>query len=218
MLIFKVSSFGVVIERSSVHLFALGNSLNDGLRLSSHFVDLVDLRRLVFLTLLSGLRLFEDLLRCSELVDGLRWRRTRQVLVGVEPTDRRDVGNVGELEELADALVREEAGLVGPVLAVIHYAGAVVVSAMIVPAVLELDLGRHRRESDALGQIRERVCQSAHVLIAVVEAAVLTKLADLAKLGGLAGLEPVLARDGLVVGVHGAEGGLAEVFGQGLSD
>jgi len=92
---------------------------------------------------------------------------------------------------------------------------------MIVPAVLELYLGRHRRESDAFGQIRERIGQTAHVVLAVVEAAVLAKLADLAEVGGLACFEPVLARDGLVVGVNGAEGGLAKVFGQriiGLSE
>jgi hypothetical protein len=201
--------------------------LNDGgllgLQLSDSFVDLFSLFRLL-LTLGGGLRLLEDLLGRGELVDRLRRRRARQILVRVEATDRCDVGNIGQLEEIVrlrrgaepilTVVLDEVAGLVSiPVLA-IFLSGviplAVVVSTVVVAAtVLQPELFGHRREGDAFWQVRQRIDELTLLFFVVVEAAAVAKLAG--SVGG-----PVLTRDGLVVGVDGAEGSLAEVLGQGI--
>jgi len=168
----------------------------------------------------SRLVLFEDFLRRSEGVDRLRRRRARKILVRVEATNRSDIGNVGQLEEivlllaeLTDALIakvlREEAWLVClPVLTILSVPFAIVVSAVVVTAaMLQSELFRHRRKSDSLGQVRKWIDEAALLILVVVEAAAVAKLAG-------AGLGPVLARNGLVVGVDGAERCLSEILGK----
>jgi len=86
-----------------------------------------------------------------------------------------------------------------------------------VATLLEPELLRHGRQGDALRQIRERVDELALFRLAVVEAAAVAELADREEVLRLAGIEPVLARDRLVVRVDGAERGLTEVLGQRLS-
>jgi len=121
----------------------------------------------VLVLLFGSLGLLEDLSRRGELEDRLRRRRARQVLVRVEATNRSDVSDVSQLEEvvllaeLSDAILTivllEVTLLVVPVLAFLVgvVALAIVVSALIVPAtVLHPELFRHRRKGDALGQIR----------------------------------------------------------------
>ena len=141
--------------------------VNEGNLLSRLSDDsLVDLRILVLL--FGSLGLLEDLLGRGELEDRLRRRRARQILIRVEATDCRDVGNIGQLEEivllreLADAVLTEVllevALLVGiPVLAllIVGVTVAIVVPAVVVPAtVLQPELFRHGRQRDALGQVR----------------------------------------------------------------
>lgn len=67
----------------------------------------------------------------------------------------------------------------------------------------------HGRQSHALRQVGQRVDQSALLRLLVEEGAGVAKLAGTR-------LNPVLARDGLVVGVNSTECGLAEVLGQCL--
>lgn len=187
--------------------------ISNRLRLSDGLVDPVS-------ALLGRLGLLKDLSGCGELVDRLRGRRARQILVRVEAADRCNVGDIGQLEEvvlllaeLGDAVaVREEARLVLPVLAVL------LLCVLLVPvaALLEAELLWHGRQGDTLGQIRERVDELAPLSLVVVEAAAVAELADQVEVFWLSGLDPVLARDRLVVRVDGAERGLAEVLGQGI--
>lgn len=177
-------------------------------------------------TVLGRLGLLEDLSGRGELEDRLRRRRARQILVRVEAADRRNVDDVGQLEEvvllllaeLGDAVVvREEARLVLPVLAIL------LLRVLLVPVatLLEPELLRHGRQGDALRKIRQRIDELALFRLAVVEAAAVAELADREEVLRLAGIEPVLARDRLVVRVDGAERGLSEVLGQriiGLSE
>lgn len=149
--------------------------ISNGLRLSDGLVDPVS-------ALLGRLGLLKDLSGCGELVDRLRGRRARQILVRVEAADSCNVGDIGQLEEvvlllaeLGDAVaVREEARLVLPVLAVL------LLCVLLVPvaALLEAELLWHGRQGDTLGQIRERVDELAPLSLAVVEAAAVAELAD----------------------------------------
>ena len=121
-------------------------SLNDfNLLLGRRFGDcLVDW----LLDIVNRLVLFKDFLRHSEGVGRLRRRRARQILVWVEASNRSDVSNVGQLEEialllaeLADALIvkvlREVARLVClPVLTIFGVPFAIVLSAVVVPATM----------------------------------------------------------------------------------
>lgn len=195
--------FGVILAPEGLNFLTatvvdIGSSgdiveLNDGgllgLQLSDSLVDFFSLIRL--LLTLGGLRLLEDLLGRGELEDRLRRRRARQVLVRVEATDRCDVGNVRQLEEIvrlrrgAEAILpevlHEVAGLVSiPVLAI--FVGSVpltvVVSAVVVAAtVLQPELFGHRRQSDAFWQVRQRIDEATLLFFVVVEAAAVTKLA-----------------------------------------
>lgn len=193
--------------------------VSNGLCLSDGLIDPIS-------TVLGRLGLLKDLSGRGELEDRLRRRRARQILVRVEAADRCNVDDVGQLEEvvllllteLRDAVVvREEARLVLPVLAIL------LLRVLLVPVatLLEPELLRHGRQGDALGQIRQRIDELALFRLAVVKAAAVAELADHVEVVRLAGLEPVLARDRLVVRVDGAERGLSEVLGQriiGLSE
>lgn len=189
--------------------------VSNGLCLSDGLIDPIS-------TVLGRLGLLKDLSGRGELEDRLRRRRARQILVRVEAADRCNVDDVGQLEEvvllllteLRDAVVvREEARLVLPVLAIL------LLRVLLVPVatLLEPELLRHGRQGDALGQIRQRIDELALFRLAVVKAAAVAELADHVEVVRLAGLEPVLARDRLVVRVDGAERGLSEVLGQRLS-
>jgi len=211
----RVSRVGSLSSLNNLGLALVSN----GLCLNDDLIDHVS-------TILGRLGLLEDLSGRGELEDRLwRWR-ARQILVRVEAADRRNVDDVGQLEEvvllllaeLGDAVVvREEARLVLPVLAIL------LLRVLLVPVatLLEPELLRHGRQRDALRQIRERVDELALFRLAVVEAAAVAELADREEVLRLAGIEPVLARDRLVVRVDGAERGLTEVLGQriiGLSE
>jgi len=140
-----------------VDIFGSNGGLNSlRRRLSGDgFVDLSLFLRLVLL---------EDFLRRGEGVGRLRRRRARQILVRVEAPNRGDIGNVGELEEVARLLselalitevLRIEGLVVAPVLAILCGPLASVVSAVVVTtAMLHSKLFRHRRKSDSLGQVR----------------------------------------------------------------
>jgi hypothetical protein len=207
----RVSRVGSLSSLNNLGLALVSN----GLCLNDDLIDHVS-------TILGRLGLLEDLSGRGELEDRLRRRRARQILVRVEAADRRNVDDVGQLEEvvllllaeLGDAVVvREEARLVLPVLAIL------LLRVLLVPVatLLEPELLRHGRQGDALRQIRERVDELALFRLAVVEAAAVAELADREEVLRLAGIEPVLARDRLVVRVDGAERGLTEVLGQRLS-
>lgn len=176
-------------------------SFNEGRFVGLFRRRLVDLRILVLL--FGGLGLFEYLLRRGELLDRLRRRRALQVLVRIEAADRSDVIDVRQLNEvllteLRDAVLNEAI----PVLALLvgDVALASVVSAVEVPAAVFLpELSRHRRQSDALGYVRERVNELATFRLFVVKAAAVAILAFLPRVCMV-----VLARHGLEVGVDGA--------------
>ena len=211
----RVSRVGSLSSLNNLGLALVSN----GLCLSDGLIDPIS-------TVLGRLGLLKDLSGRGELEDRLRRRRARQILVRVEAADRCNVDDVGQLEEVVllllaelgdPVVVREEARLVLPVLAIL------LLRVLLVPVatLLEPELLRHGRQGDALRKIRERVDELALFRLAVVEAAAVTELADREEVLRLAGIEPVLARDRLVVRVDGAERGLSEVLGQriiGLSE
>jgi len=136
--------------------------------------------------------------------EGLRSRRTVQVLARVESTDGGNVSQVGQLEEVvlllakgahATLVVGIEVAvvtLVSEVSVVVPVALALMVSVVSTVAAVDSDSLRHRRESDALWEVGKRIDESSLLVVAVVEGAVLAKLA-------LSVLGPVLTRDRLVV-------------------
>ena len=174
-----------VVDIGSLSGLKLGRNLR--LRLGNSLIQFVAVIALFVLLLL--LSLFEDLLGCGELEDRLRRGRARQILVRVEASDRSDIGDVGQLEEVVRlrsgeailaVVLHEEARLVSiPVLAVSIgiFTLGVVVSAVAVVPVLQPQLFRHRRKSDALRQVRKGINETTLLVVAVVEAAAVAKLA-----------------------------------------
>ena len=157
-------------------------------------------------------RLRELLLRSSEV--GIRLRGAGQVLVGVEATDGGNVSDVGQLQEVAGLIAVVIA--IAIVVALRIVVGVALVSVLVTsvaPAVV-LALGvahlfGHGRERDTLGQVRKRIDETSLLSLVVVERAGIAELAG-------AGFLPVLARNGLVVGVDRTESSLAEILGQRL--
>ena len=119
-----------------------------------------------------------------------------QVLVGVEATESHDVGQTRDLDHRHGLLVGVEVLVV-----------SVVLSGLLLLEVLELFW--HGRQGHALGQVGEGVDESASLFFSVIEGAAIAKLA-------LAGLLPLLAGHGLVVGVYGSQCGFSEVGWQRL--
>ena len=163
---------------------------------------------------IGGLGLLEHLLGRGERVDRLRRRRASEIFVRVEATNRGNVSDVRQLEEVVDhALVAvvlrgKVTGLVDvPVIAL------VVTLAVEVPAaiVLHPELIGHRWESHTFRQVGQRIGQLPLVSVVVVEAAVVAKRARLA--GG-----KELALDSLEVGVDCAESSFSEIFWERLKE
>lgn len=67
----------------------------------------------------------------------------------------------------------------------------------------------HRRQRDTLGQVRKRIDETSLLGFVMIERAGVAELA-------VSRFLPVLARNGLVVGMDRTESGLAEIFGQRL--
>lgn len=122
----------------------------------------------------SVLGLRELLLRSGEV--GVRLRRGRQVLVGIEATDSSDVSNIGELQETARLIlvVVVAIGIIATLAGII--VGVVVISVVLVTSVsaMVLALGiahllRHRRQSHTFRQVGKRIDEASLLFLVVVE-------------------------------------------------
>jgi len=148
--------------------------------------------------------LLEDLLRGGESVGRLRRRRSWQILRRVEASDRGNISDISQLEEIGRMLSELGDALIDKVRV------EVVASSVVVPAAgLHSELLRHRRKSDSLGQVRKRINEVTLLRVLVEEAAAVAKLAFPGRL-----TMPELAWVSLVVRVNGAERGLAETLRQ----
>lgn len=159
-----------------------------------------------------GLR--ELLLRSSEV--GIRLRGASQVLVRVEASDGGNISDVGQLQEVAGLiLVVVSVVIVGALTRII--VAIVLVSLVLVTSISSVifalrvaHLLGHGRQSDTLGKVGKRIDEASLLFLVVVERAALAELAR-------ARFLPILAGNGLVVGVDGSKSGFAEILGQWLN-